>query len=222
MLCNHSMMFFLGYRNSGNITLVFKKGKKRNTRELQASQPYLCVHWDHRADIPGKYAKAHEEQRGGWWQSTRFTKSASCLQHLMVFYDGAAALISKGKASNVIQLDLYKAFDAVQHDILVSELEWYEFDGWMTQNWHSRVVFLRGQYWDRHYWTPLLKTGTASFQMTPCWKKRMTARGTLTGSSDGSMWTKTKYTWVRAPPNMNTGRTVCRHRAALQRILGYG
>lgn len=47
----------------------------------------------------------------------------------MVFYDGAAALISKGKASNVIQLDLYKAFDAVQHDILVSELEWYEFDG---------------------------------------------------------------------------------------------
>lgn len=89
MLCNHSMMFFLGYRNSGNITLVFKKGKKRNTRELQASQPYLCVHWDHRADIPGKYAKAHEEQRGGWWQSTCFTKSASCLQHLMVFYDGA-------------------------------------------------------------------------------------------------------------------------------------
>ena len=43
----------------GNITPIFKKGKKGRPEELQASQSHLCTQQDHGADPPGNYVKAH-------------------------------------------------------------------------------------------------------------------------------------------------------------------
>ncbi|GAB0209794.1 mitochondrial enolase superfamily member 1 [Grus japonensis] len=43
----------------GNITPIFKKGKKGRPRELQAGQSHLCAWQDYGPDPPGDYAQAH-------------------------------------------------------------------------------------------------------------------------------------------------------------------
>ena len=79
-----------------------------------------------------------------------FRKSRSCETQLIEFVDDISKNLQEGRQTDILIMDVAKAFDKVNHNLLIHKLRYYGIDGKTTrwiQNWledRQQTVVLDG------------------------------------------------------------------------------
>jgi len=111
------------------IASSYKKGRKDDPGSYQGISL---------TSVPGKIMEQilleamlrHMEEREVIWDNQHgFTKGRFCLTNLVAFYYGITVLVGMEKATDVIYVDFSKEFDMDRHNILLSKLDGYVFNG---------------------------------------------------------------------------------------------
>ena len=76
-----------------------------------------------------------------------FRKGRSCETQLIEFVDDISKNLQEGRQTDIFIMDFAKAFDKVNHSLLIHKLRYYGIDGKATrwiQNWLDNKLVLDG------------------------------------------------------------------------------
>ena len=97
-----------------------------------------------------------------------FRSKHSTTHALLLLVDNVQTAIDKGIGSCGIFLDLFKAFDTVNHNILLSKLEYYGIRG-VAYDWFESYFSNRKQFVSLYGKTQIIKPLHVEYRRAQCW-----------------------------------------------------